>query len=146
MRNGANCLDSSVRHSYTSVQRVAGGGASAQPADCKEIRDEEKGQERRHEKGRKEKVAAGQPRLQRGRFAIPERPFLLVKDFITIPGWRDSLRARGKLAGRRSFCTGTVRASAGTSRHEFPKRLPGRFFALRRAVSNRARFPCARCF
>src|SRR5437667_10804653 len=135
MRNGANFLDSSARHSYTSVQRVAGGGASAQPADCKEIRDEEKGQERRHEKRREEKVAAGHQDCKEGALPFRSALFYLVKDFITIPGWRDSPRARGRLAGRRNFCTGTAPASAEKSRREFRKRLSELFFALRRVVS-----------
>jgi len=69
------------------VQRVAGGGASAQPANGKEIRDEEKGQERRHEKGRKEKVAARDQNCKEGASQFRSAFFLnWVKDFITIPG------------------------------------------------------------
>src|SRR6476646_10359009 len=103
MRKDPNFLDSSVRHSYTSVQRVAGGGASAQPVNCKEIRDEEKGQERRHEKGREEKVAAG-GQDSKGRSQFRGALFYWVDDFTMIPGWRDSLRAPGRLAGKRSSC------------------------------------------
>jgi len=47
------------------VQRVAGGGASAQPADCKEIRDEEKGKKEDMKKAER-KSSRGTPRLKKG--------------------------------------------------------------------------------
>src|SRR2546430_12261589 len=100
MRNGANCLDSSAGHSYTSVQRVAGGCAPAQPADGKEIRDEEKGQERRHEKRRKEKVAAGHQDYKEGASQFPGRPFLLGEGL-----YCDSWLARfSSCAGQIGWC------------------------------------------
>ena len=52
------------------MQRVVGGGAPPCEPVSKERLDEEKGQEGRHEKGRKEEVAAGDKVLEKG---VPTR-------------------------------------------------------------------------
>jgi|GEM_PF-5780321 len=55
MRNRPNFLDSRGWHSYTSVQRVAGGGASAQPVECKENPMKKKAKKEDMKKGGKKK-------------------------------------------------------------------------------------------